>query len=1064
MWNAFYINPRLTVLLVLFVTVLGAMSYAGLARQEDPTMTERYARITTFLPGATAARIESLVSEPVETRLRELAEVKELSSTSKGGMSLVSVELYDRFEADEVDSIWSEVRDKLGEVAASLPAGATAPDLEITKPLASTLVIALDWQLDTPVEMGVLSRLAASLSSKLANLPGTEETEVYGEAEEEILVSLDPFRLANAGLTPSDVATSIAAADTKIAAGRLRASRTDMLIEVDAELDTPERVAGIPLLTSAGGQVLRVSDLGRVEKYRVDPPSSMALHDNKLEVLVSAKMQSGLKIESWVTGALTVVDQFRAELPSGVGAKVVYNQNQYTGARMNDLGMNLVFALVIVMLVLVWFMGLRSALTVGVALPLSGAMVLIGMQFLDVPLHQMSVTGLIISLGLLIDNAIVVVEDYRLQRQRGADISDSISRAVRHLVVPLGASTATTAFAFMPIALAPGGVGDFTGTIGVSVVLAVTSSFILAMTVIPTLAGYLERRWPVGQSTGWWQAGFSSPALTARYRASILAVLRKPWLGIAVSVVLPVIGFALAPTLTQQFFPPVDRNQFQVQLSLPAQSSIWETQEAVRAADRVLRATSGVRDTHWSIGEGAPRVYYNVTSLNDGIASYASGWVDTDSPETTLAILPDLQVALSRALPNAEVLALPFEQGPPRDAPIEIRVVGPELDVLRQEAEALRRVLSSVDGVTYTRATLSTAEPKLVFAPDENATSMLGLATGDLSARLNASLMGLRAGSVQEGNTEVPVRVRLANASRDGVSDLATLPIVRREGRPGDAALAGVPLDELGRWELVPTASAIDRRQGERLSTVQGHLLPYVLPAAVLAEFRQRVEAEGRTLPEGYRLEFGGEAEQTSESTGNLGATFALFGLAMVAVVTLSLNSFRHAALIFVVAFLSVGLALFGVRLFGYPFGYMALIGSLGMMGLAINGAIIVLSALKASGVEARCDAKQTADVVVDATRHIISTTVTTIGGFVPLIVAGGTFWPPLATAIAGGVAGSAVIALYMVPAVFMGLARRRMTKLAANAKTIRTETIGLDDDSPARRLSTQNPLDVSAG
>ena len=1029
MWNAFYTNPRLTVLLVLFVAVLGGLSYGGLARQEDPTMTERYARVTTFLPGATAERMESLVSEPIETRLRELAEIDELASTSKGGVSVVSVDLYDATGPGEVDNIWSEVRDKLGELAADLPAGSSVPELEISKPLASTLVVALDWQVDTPIEMGVLTRLAESLSNQLANLPGTEETEVFGEAEEELLVSLDPYRLASAGLTPGAVALSIAAADTKLSAGRLRAARTDMLIEVDAELDTAERIAGIPLLSLQTGQVLRVSDLGEVRKHRLDPPGAIALHGSRPVVLISAKMQPGLQIGNWVAGAMTVVDSFSESLPTGVAAEVVYNQNDYTAQRMNDLAMNLLFALVIVMLVLVWFMGVRSALTVGVALPLSGAMVLIGMQFLQVPLHQMSVTGLIISLGLLIDNAIVVVEDYKLKRRRGANIADAITHSVQHLIVPLGASTATTALAFLPIAFAPGGVGDFTGTIGVAVVLAIVSSFILAMTVVPTLAGFLEQRWPQQETGRWWQSGYSSPALTARYRASIVAVLKRPWLGIALSCVLPVIGFALAPTLTQQFFPPVDRNQFQIQLSLPAQASIWETRDAVARAEAVLRGQPGVTDTYWTIGEGAPRVFYNVTTLNDGIASYASAWVDTTSPEATQTMLPGLQEALSRALPGAEVLALPFEQGPPRSAPIEVRIVGPELNVLRREAEELRRVLSSVAGVTYTRATLSTAEPKLVFIPNENSASMMGLATGDISTRLNASLMGLPAGSVQEGNTEMMVRVRLSNAARDGVADLASLPIVGRVSTAGGSSMAGVPLDELGEWQLQPTAAAIDRRQGERLSTVQGFLVPFTLPAGVLADLRIELAALGRTLPPGYRIEFGGEAEQTAESTGNLGATFALFGLIMIAIVTLSLNSFRYAGLIFVVAFLSVGLALFGVRLFGYPFGYMALIGSLGMMGLAINGAIIVLSALRASGTDRSCDVEGTADVVVDATRHIISTTVTTIGGFVPLIVSGGTFWPPLATAIAGGVAGSAIIALYMVPGVFIALARRRNRK-----------------------------------
>jgi multidrug efflux pump subunit AcrB len=247
----------------------------------------------------------------------------------------------------------------------------------------------------------------------------------------------------------------------------------------------------------------------------------------------------------------------------------------------------------------------------------------------------------------------------------------------------------------------------------------------------------------------------------------------------------------------------------------------------------------------------------------------------------------------------------------------------------------------------------------------------------------------------------------------------------------------GVPLDELGEWHLVPTVSAIDRRQGERVSTVQGFLMPFALPAPALAEFRSRIEQAGFALPAGYRMQIGGEAEQSAESMGNLLSMFVFFALAMAVVVILSLNSFRQAALIGCVGLLSFGLALFGVRLFGYPFGYMALIGSLGMMGLAINGAIVVLSALKAHPQALAGNLDAAADVVVDATRHIVSTTVTTIGGFVPLIIAGGTFWPPLATAIAGGVGGSAVIALYMVPAVAVAMERRRRQSAEPDAEVL---------------------------
>jgi multidrug efflux pump subunit AcrB len=887
--------------------------------------------------------------------------------------------------------------------------------------------------------MGILSRLSESLRIRLANLPGTEISESWGATDEEVLVSLDAHRLADAGVTPTQVAEAIRRADTKLPSGRLRSARTEMLVEVDAELASTERIGRVPIVMNAGQQVLRVADLGTVSRHWLDPPNSSAFHGTRRVVLVNAKMQPGLNIDRWTSAAMAAVDGFRDTLPSQVGVQVVYNQNTYTAERMRSLGQNLAFALVIVTVSLIWFMGLRSALTVAIALPLSAGMVLTGMQFMDIPLHQMSVTGLIISLGLLIDNAIVVVEDYKLRRARGEPIGDAITSAVRHLLVPLGASTATTVFAFMPIALAPGGVGDFTGTIGVSVALAVASSFLIAMSIVPAIAGMLERRWPSSAGHRWWQSGFRSEALTGAYRRTIEATLRRPWIGLAIGCTLPIIGFALAPTLTQQFFPPVDRNQFQVQINLPPHASMDETVAAIGRAEHVLRAHADVTDTFWTTGKGAPQVFYNVNSLNERVLSYASGWVNTTSAQATRRLLPELQQALSRALPEAEVLAIPFEQGPPTDAPIEVRIIGPELSVLREQAQELRRILSTVPGVTYTRATLSTAEPKLSFVPNESAAAAAGLSTGELSRRLNSALLGELAGTLQEGNMELPVRVRLTDGQRDDVADLADLPLSTASGR-------GVPLSQLGEWRLLPTASAIDRYQGARVSTVHGYLVPFTLPAGVLSDFQDEMARAGFELPPGYALSIGGEAEESAESMGNILSIFLFFALAMAAVVILSLNSFREALLIGAVALLSFGLALFGVRLFGYPFGYMALIGALGMMGLAINGAIIVLSALKADHGARQADTAATADVVVNATRHIASTTATTIGGFVPLIIDGGTFWPPLATAIAGGVGGSALIALYMVPALYHWLRRRQ----AANASAAR-------HTSPVQALPVQH-------
>ncbi|MCZ6710817.1 MAG: efflux RND transporter permease subunit, partial [Gammaproteobacteria bacterium] len=879
------------------------------------------------------------------------------------------------------------------------------------------LILALTWQQASDPQMAILSRLAQSLNIRLANVSGTEETDIYGEIEEEVLVALNPARTAAANLTAAQVGALIRAADTKSAAGRLRNDTTDMLVEVDAELDSPERIARIPLKKTPAGTMLRVSDIGEVRKYQVDPPATLAYHGAERAIFIKTKMAAGLQIGDWIDNAMAVVDAFAQELPAGIGLEVVYNQNDYTAERMGSLLTNLMFALAIVMLMLVWLMGIRSALTVGVALPLAAGMVMIFMRFMDIPLHQMSITGLIISLGLLIDNAIVVVEDYKLRRRDGNNIPDAIGKAVRHLVIPLGASTATTIFAFLPIAFAPGAIGDFTGTIGLSVAFAVASSFLLSMTVVPAVAGFLERRWPDQGGQRWWQTGYSNEQLARYYQRTIQSVLRKPLRGVALGCVLPLIGYLLAPTLTMQFFPPVDRNQFQVQISLPAQSSIWETRRAVERAEAVLRNHPDVVDTHWTLGEGAPRVFYNVMVLNEGVSSFAAGWVDTTSAGATLEMLNNLQAELSLALPNSEVLALPFEQGPPIEAPIALRVVGPDLNQLRILADELRLYLSEIEEVTYTRASLTAAEPKLVFVPNENPTAAAGMTTGDLTRQLNQALIGISAGSVQEANTSLNVRVRVENQRRDDIADLTTLPLINNSG-------GSVPLNQLGSWQLRPSATTIDRYQGERISEVLGFITPFALPASVMAKFEERLAASDFVVPAGYRLEIGGESEQRSESMGHLMSSFIVFAIAMAAVVILSLNSFRQAGIIAVVGILSFGLALFGVRLFGYPLGYMALIGSLGMVGLAINGAIIVMSALKADEKVNAGDLTRAGEVVVDATRHIVSTTLTTIGGFLPLILAGGTFWPPLATAIAGGVAGSAIIALYTVPTVYMMIVR----------------------------------------
>jgi len=1038
--NSFFRLPRLTILAIGFILVMGISTFINIPRQEDPTMSERFALIETFMPGASAARTEALITEKLENALREIPEIKQLSSTSRPGHSMIQAELFDFVVDEQIDLVWSEVRDKLADTEAKLPADASKADLDVKGTVAVTLGIGLTSD-NTP--LSVMERVATELQVRLSSLAGTRETQLFGEPKQEILVEIDPHALARVNLSLPALASIIASSDTKIAAGEFKTATDSLVVEVKGELDSIERINSIPLKSRADGQVLRLSDVAVISKHYIDPPESIALINGKRGILVTTTMETGRRIDNWVVAAKKMVANYDKELPEDLNLDIIIDQNFYTSDRLSSLLLNLLMAITLVIIALFFLMGYRSALIVGSALPLTLAMVITGLQFLDIPLHQMSVTGLIIALGLLIDNAIVVVEEYKIQRRRGLEYGEAIAQSVHHLFIPLLASTMTTAFAFLPIALSPGGIGDFTGSMAIAVVLSVMASFLLSMTVIPSIAGLIDKKFPVtGDTNHWWVSGYSPTKLSVYYKKSINAVYRRPLLGIGVSLILPLCGFLVAGSMTNSFFPPVDRNQFQIQVTLPSSWSLAQTLRETQKIKTYIDAIPEIVDSQWFLGENAPAVYYNTNGNSDGVASYASAFVTTKDVDDPRKILPALQLKLMDKFPQARIMALPFEQGPPFTAPIEVRIVGPDLGILKELGEKTRLIMSNTQDITYTTASLSGSAPQVSVYPNEKMIRSLGLSNSDIPNQLNSELRGIIAGNVMEGSTEVAVRVRLHNATRSTLENLTTMPILSAPAssiatNSNDNDYKGIPLEQLADIVLEPSPMRIDRYQNERINTVAGFLTPYAFPSLAVEDFRKRLREQAIELPEGYRIEFGGEEEERGEAVSSIMATFVTFLWLMVAVIVLSLNSFRYAAIIGAVGFLSIGLALLGVWASGYPLGFTSLIGTLGLIGLAINGAIIVLSALKANPKALAGDQETVVNIVVESTRHIVSTTITTIGGFLPLILFGGHFWPPLAMAIAGGVAGSAILALYMVPSMFSYFSRRDVAREKLHAQRV---------------------------
>ena len=661
--TAYVRRPRLLTLTVLLIFAAGLAALEALPRMEDPVLANRFSNVTTFLPGADSARIESLVTEPIEDSLSEFEEIKILESISRPGISVVTIELADEIPIDAVDEIWSRIRDELSTVGPDLPRDASVPEMEEIKIIAYTMMVALTWDLEgTPMEPALLGRLSEELADQLRDLKGTDDVVLFGEALEEILVDASPGDLAAIGLDARGVSMAIAAADAKVPAGQVRGARNDLLLDVSGELTGLDRIRSLPLLQGPDGRLVRVGDIARVHKTQRSPRATVALIDGRESVVVSARMESSMRIDRWAAEARATISAFQSNLPRGMRSRILFDQSGYTEARLGALLVNFVAGAGLVMLVLLFTMGWRSALLVGSALPLTTLMVLAGMRLLGVPIHQMSVAGLIISLGLLIDNAIIVVDEVRHRLEHDPDPVAAVGAAVRYLAVPLLGSTLTTCLAFAPIALMPGSAGEFVGSIAVSVILAVTSSLFLAMTVTPALAGMLERYAP-RRGKGWLADGVTFPRFGRLYAKGLGFLFAHPVLGVAIAILLPLVGMVAATRLPEQFFPPADRDQFVVDLRLDPTASLMRTRETALRAREVLLAHERVDEVHLFVGKSAPKVYYNLLEDMDGASFYAQAVVQLDGPEDSLRMLGEVQRALDLALPDALLLAKQIEHG-----------------------------------------------------------------------------------------------------------------------------------------------------------------------------------------------------------------------------------------------------------------------------------------------------------------------------------------------------------------------------------------------------------------
>ncbi len=1011
--NIFIDRPRILILTLLFILLAGASSYISIPRQENPELAQRWASIIAIDPGASASRIETQVITKLESALQEIIEIERLDANIQAGSAQMLIELEDYVTFDLIEQTWSEILDKIALVEPTLPKTTSVELIRSSGPPISVLY-ALTWKGQGEAPIILMSRLGDELRRKLAFVDNTERTGLFGIANEEVLVEIDTNKLGLLNLSLAQVSQALANYDSKKPLGKSSDANNEILLKIKENLVNVSQIKDLPIQVIDGYGVVRLQDIATVKKKPFTPIEDIALSNGKRSVLVEAKAAFGQRIDLYVGQADKVADEFREVLPDEIALENIYSESFYTKKMFDTLTRSIIYAIILVLLLSFFLLGLRAALIVSAILPFTISLVLLGCRILEMPLHQTSITGIIIALGLLIDNGIIVVEDYKHRRSVGLQPREAINKTINQLVIPLLAATFTTVFAFLPIATGDGASTEFVGGMAVTVILAITSSLFLALTIVPVMMAYLERI-KFFNKISFNRNGYSNKKLLEKYRALLTWAYSKPRRAMGIALFLPFLGFFLFSSIPQDFFPAQDRNMFRVSVELPINSTAEETERSVYEIRKQILKTGVVESDVWFIGRRLPRILYNVVAGDSAVGSnhIAEGVYFASSYKDMMNILPSLAKNISQSNPDIEVRVDKFYSGPPVFAAIDYYITGDDPELLQALGEKLELIISKAPNISSTNATLSSYETNIEI--DFNNSNM-ALSSKQMEAillELAAANNGIVVGSMLDGNKDLPIRMKSSNGINSSIENIGMLTLA------GPASVDYV--ENFGKTSLTRTSEFIERTNGEKKNSVQGQIWTGNLASGVEAAIKDEIETFKLSLPAGYSLESDGEADTAAESQGQIISSAAIFFVLIVIGLVAALNSFKQAGIILSVAILCVGLSFVGLVVGQQNYGFIATVGAIGLAGLAINDSIVVLSHIKEEAENNGLTKAKLVEVVIRSTRHVLTTSATTIGGFLPLLFAS-IFFRPLAWGMVVGVIGSSIIAVFYIPAMFIYL------------------------------------------
>jgi len=991
--------------------MLGLSSFLSTPRSEDPHFPLPFVVVQAILPGAEPAEMERLVADPIEEALDGLDSVVKIESTSQDGAANVQVEF--TWDVDP-ERKYDEVVREVNALRGTLPQGLAR--LEVRRARTTEVAIVQVALTSSTLPMRRLEKAADTLRERLARVPGVRQARYWGVPSSEVRVSLDLARLAALNLPATAVSDALRSAGAEAPIGAVQAGDRRFNVKTGGSFGSLEAV-GDTAIRAEEGQVLRVRDVATVA-WAEDEPTHLTRFNGRRAVFVTVTQKDGADVGKITTGIRAALDDYERVLPAGVKLERGFFQDNNVRYRLGNLFRDFAIALTLVLITLLP-LGFRAGVVVMMSIPLSLLMGLSLLQAFGFTLNQLSIAGFVLALGLLVDDSIVVVENIARRMREGEDRTSAAINGTRQIALAVMGCTAALMLSFLPLMALPGGAGAYIRSLPVSVLSTVAASLFVSLTIIPFLASRLLSRHERAEGNALLR--MINGGIHRLYAPLLHQGLARPWLALALILALCLTSLPMLKAIGSSLFPPAETPQFLIRIETPEGTALARTDRALRFVEGRLAREPEVAWYSANLGRGNPQIFYN-QQQRESRTSFAEVHASLKAwePGRSELVLDRLRDSFAR-FPGARITLVVFENGPPIEAPIAVRLTGEDLTVLKVLAGRVEAILKSTPGARDVDNPLRLDRTDLDLGLDEGKAAALGVPAGAARRTVRLALSGEDAARFRDADGDdyaVKVRVPMATAGGASRNDLSALGGIFVPTAAGQAA----PLSAISQPTATLSPARIDRYDRERTSTVTAYVQTGYLTSGVTAAAAERLD--GLTLPPGYRLAYGGQAEAQSESFSGLGAAIAIAVFGIMAVLVLEFGKFKTALVVAGIIPLGLFGAVAALWMTGNSLSFTATIGIIALIGIEIKNSILLVDfteQLRREGVPLKEAIERAGEVRF---LPVLLTSVTAIGGLLPLALERSGLYSPLAIAIIGGLVSSTLLSRLATPVMYWLTAR----------------------------------------